>query len=205
MNGITSASCSMAPDSRRSDITGRLFGRCSSERFSCDSAITGAFQFLSEPFSEREISRSRSPGSRLAAAGHQLQVVDDDQAELAALAVQAAGTGAQVDRVQGRRLVDVDRLLVDLAERAYEGATTRRRSACPVRALFWSMTAHRGEIRMIQLGPPFQAEHATGKPLLDATFRRCSGQTPSCPIDGRPATMIRSPGWKPGKSSGRDR
>jgi hypothetical protein len=56
MNMITSASCSMAPDSRRSDITGRLFGRCSSERLSCDSAITGHFSSLARPFSEREIS-----------------------------------------------------------------------------------------------------------------------------------------------------
>jgi hypothetical protein len=55
MNMITSASCSMAPDSRRSDITGRLFGRCSSERLSCESAITGT-QLLRQAFSEREIS-----------------------------------------------------------------------------------------------------------------------------------------------------
>ena len=40
MKTITSASCSMAPDSRRSAITGRLSVRVSSERLSCDSAMT---------------------------------------------------------------------------------------------------------------------------------------------------------------------
>ena len=42
--------------SRRSDITGRLSGRCSSERFSCDSATTGTSSSLASALSEREIS-----------------------------------------------------------------------------------------------------------------------------------------------------
>ena len=42
-------------------MTGRLFGRCSSERFSCDSAITGHCNSLARPLSERKISEiSRS-------------------------------------------------------------------------------------------------------------------------------------------------
>ncbi len=56
MNRITSASCSIAPDSRRSDITGRLFGRCSSERLSCDSATTGTLSSFASDFIAREIS-----------------------------------------------------------------------------------------------------------------------------------------------------
>ncbi len=53
---IRSASCSIAPDSRRSDITGFLSVRCSTLRFSCDSAITGTFSSLASALSEREIS-----------------------------------------------------------------------------------------------------------------------------------------------------
>ncbi|MNN38273.1 hypothetical protein D3C81_1522590 [compost metagenome] len=56
MKTIMSASCSIAPDSRRSAITGRLSVRVSSERLSWDSAITGTFSSLARPFRPREIS-----------------------------------------------------------------------------------------------------------------------------------------------------
>jgi hypothetical protein len=56
MKTITSASCSIAPDSRRSAITGRLSVRVSSERLSCDSAITGTFSSLASALNPREIS-----------------------------------------------------------------------------------------------------------------------------------------------------
>ena len=56
MNMITSASCSMAPDSRRSLIMGRLSVRDSTPRESCDSAITGHFSSLASIFRPREIS-----------------------------------------------------------------------------------------------------------------------------------------------------
>ncbi|CFP60352.1 Uncharacterised protein [Bordetella pertussis] len=46
----------MAPDSRRSLITGRLLGRCSRLRLSCDSAISGQLSSLARPLSERLIS-----------------------------------------------------------------------------------------------------------------------------------------------------
>ncbi len=46
----------MEPDSRRSAISGRLSGRCSSARLSWDSAITGTLSSLARAFSEREIS-----------------------------------------------------------------------------------------------------------------------------------------------------
>jgi replicative DNA helicase len=46
----------MAPDSRRSLIIGRLSARCSSERFNCDSAITGTSSSLARAFSPRDIS-----------------------------------------------------------------------------------------------------------------------------------------------------
>ncbi|MNL79064.1 hypothetical protein D3C87_2055900 [compost metagenome] len=53
---ITSASCSIAPDSRKSEFTGRLFGRCSRERLSCESATTGQLNSLAKAFRDREIS-----------------------------------------------------------------------------------------------------------------------------------------------------
>ena len=56
MNMMTSASCSIAPDSRRSLIIGRLSVRDSTLRLSCDSAITGHFSSLASDFRPREIS-----------------------------------------------------------------------------------------------------------------------------------------------------
>ncbi|MCY1451025.1 hypothetical protein D9M71_678700 [compost metagenome] len=59
-NMITSASCSMAPDSRRSDISGRLFGRCSSERLSCESTMTGMPSSMASSLHWRDISLTSS-------------------------------------------------------------------------------------------------------------------------------------------------
>ena len=56
MNMMTSASCSIAPDSRRSLISGRLSVRDSTLRFSCESAITGHLSSLASDLSAREIS-----------------------------------------------------------------------------------------------------------------------------------------------------
>ena len=56
MNMITSASCSIAPDSRKSLIIGRLSVRVSTERLSCESAITGHCSSLASAFRPREIS-----------------------------------------------------------------------------------------------------------------------------------------------------
>src|SRR6478736_4830229 len=93
MNRITSASCSIAPDSRRSDITGRLSVRDSRLRFSCDIALT----------------------DRL----HQLQIVDDDRAQLAAvLARQPPRPRAKLERVQRPGVIDMDRRVVESAQRA---------------------------------------------------------------------------------------
>jgi len=58
MNMMTSASCSMAPDSRKSLIMGRLSVRCSTLRLSCDSAMTGHCNSLASIFKPREISPS---------------------------------------------------------------------------------------------------------------------------------------------------
>ncbi len=51
----TSASCSMAPDSRRSARAGFLSLRASTARFSCDSAMTGIFKSFARALSDREM------------------------------------------------------------------------------------------------------------------------------------------------------
>ena len=59
-----SASCSIDPDSRRSDSIGLCSLRCSAALDSCDSAITGMSSSFANIFSERlisEISCSRLP------------------------------------------------------------------------------------------------------------------------------------------------
>ena len=56
MNETISASCSMAPDSRRSDNNGLLLEpRVSTARDNCDSAITGTPNSLAKAFKFLEI------------------------------------------------------------------------------------------------------------------------------------------------------
>ena len=65
MKQTISASCSIAPDSRRSESIGRLSPpRVSTERDNCDKAMIGIFNSLAILFMEREmveISCSRFP------------------------------------------------------------------------------------------------------------------------------------------------
>ena len=60
ISATTSASCSRAPDSRRSDSCGRLSERASEARDSCDSTTIGTLSSLARPFSDREIDASSS-------------------------------------------------------------------------------------------------------------------------------------------------
>ena len=53
-----SASCSMAPDSRRSESIGRLFWRDSLARDSCDRQMTGTLSSLAMILSMRLISET---------------------------------------------------------------------------------------------------------------------------------------------------
>ena len=98
----------MLPDSRRSDITGFLFSRCSTPRFNCDSAITGHGQLFREHLQAAgDLGDLR--GAILLVAGnlHELQVVDHDEIE-AMLALHAPGPGTQLRRRQRRSLIDED-------------------------------------------------------------------------------------------------
>src|SRR6266478_5898707 len=55
MNATRSASCSMAPDSRKSASWGRWSVRFSGARDNCDSATIGTFNSFASAFSSREI------------------------------------------------------------------------------------------------------------------------------------------------------
>ena len=94
----TSASCSIEPDSRRSDSIGRLSSRCSTARDSCDSASTGTFELLGQRLEAAgdlgDFLHAVFLAAALAEAAHQLQIVDDDQAE-AVLALQPPRARAQ--------------------------------------------------------------------------------------------------------------
>ena len=119
-----SASCSIEPDSRRSDSIGFLSSRCSTARLSCDSAITGRSSSLASCFSPRlisEISWTRLSFDSLARPRQQLQVIDDDHAD-ALLPLEPPRAGAQRGDGQPRRIVDVERQRRQLARGARQVA-----------------------------------------------------------------------------------
>jgi hypothetical protein len=55
MKQTMSASCSIEPDSRRSERMGRLSWRCSTARESCDMAMIGTSRSRASTLREREI------------------------------------------------------------------------------------------------------------------------------------------------------
>jgi hypothetical protein len=115
-----SASCSIEPDSRRSDSCGRLSSRCSTARLSCDRAITGTSSSLASCLRPRlisEISWTRLSFAALAGALQQLEIVDDDHADVL-LPLQAPGAGAQRGDGQAGRVVDVERQVCSSPRRA---------------------------------------------------------------------------------------
>ena len=102
----TSASCSRAPDSRRSDSIGRLSERASGARDSCDSTMIGTLSSLARPLSDREIDASSSVRfSKRPRPGHQLDIVDGQHAQ-AVLGLEAARLGAHLERADAGGVVD---------------------------------------------------------------------------------------------------
>ena len=101
-----SASCSSEPDSRRSLIMGLRSVRPSEFRFSCETAMTGDVEVLGQ---ELEVSRHRGDfllaRLDLAAACHELEVVDDDEAEVFLL-LEAAALRADFGDGDVRGVVD---------------------------------------------------------------------------------------------------
>ena len=122
MNKTRSASCSMAPDSRRSDSCGRWSVRPSGARLSCDSAMIGQLSSLARPLSERGDRRHfLLPALEPAASRHQLEVVDDDQVE-AVLRLQPPRLGPHLEHADRRRVVDEHPRLGERAERMRQAA-----------------------------------------------------------------------------------
>src|SRR5215510_6924557 len=98
MSPTTSASCSIAPDSRRSDSWGFGGLRCSTARLSCESAITGTFNSLARALRERvmlEISCWRlSVRPRV----YKLQIVHNDEGQVPQFHLQAPRFGTDIQR-----------------------------------------------------------------------------------------------------------
>ena len=128
-----SASCSMEPDSRRSDICGFLSVRCSGPRLSWESAMTGTSSSLASSLSARENSET-SCWRRLdpLARAHQLQVVDDDELEVVPL-LEPAALGADLHQRHVRAVVDEQRRVGDLAHGARPGGSSRSSRIVPLR------------------------------------------------------------------------
>jgi hypothetical protein len=200
MNMITSASCSMAPDSRRSLIIGRLSVRDSTASVQLRQRDHRAAQLLRQQPSARGRSRpSRWRGSRRRPLPHQLQVVDDDQAQLAAqLRAWRRARARSSSHRQRRGLVDV------------QGGIRAARSIASVR---------RGPTRVGELARCAGAAGRCGP--IEPTIRIASWRRPSpsrrrppagprswrrarrcssravLPMLGRAARTIRSPGCRP--------
>ena len=117
-----SASCSMAPDSRRSESCGRWSVRPSGARLNCDSAMIGTPSSFARPF-ERPRDRRHFLLAALEppAARHQLQVVDDQQVE-AVLRLQPPRLGAHLEHADRCRVVDEHLGFGERAERVRQAA-----------------------------------------------------------------------------------
>src|SRR5680860_1592105 len=108
MKSTKSASCSIAPDSLRSESTGFLPSRCSTCRDSWERAKTGKSRSLAR------ILRARYPRYFLltilspCVPHHQLKVVNDDQSQVLLSGLQTPGLGPDLHHVDGSRIIYVD-------------------------------------------------------------------------------------------------
>src|SRR3954453_17102070 len=116
MNITRSASCSIEPDSRRSERIGRLSWRCSTARESCDIARIGTSRSRASTLRFREMCDTSFPrfsavvpgAFRAECAAHQLQALDDDQPEDRLARLYAAGLRTDLHHRDRARVVDVD-------------------------------------------------------------------------------------------------
>src|SRR5213075_3385 len=104
MNITTSASCSMAPDSRRSESCGPRSSR-SGARVSWLSTSTGIPSSLARPFSARDARHFFLAVAKAAARGDELEVIDD-QERRTLVALQPSGFGANLEDADRARIVD---------------------------------------------------------------------------------------------------
>src|SRR5581483_8455668 len=106
----------------------------------------GNLQLLRERLERaRDLRDLGRPVLALARRLHELEVIDHDQAQRAVLPVQAPRARAQLERVQRRGLVDVDRRVVQLADRGGE----------PVPVLVRQLAG----AQLVLVEPPDRAEH----------------------------------------------
>ena len=206
---ITSASCSIAPDSRRSESCGRLSVRCSSERLSCDSASTGhSSSFASaleaaRDFADLLLARRLR---RLRRAAHQLEVVDEDEAALLAAASRGnssdpSGSGGRARAPRAARARACRR-----SGSAPSTASPRRTSgsSCPGAAAGRgaardeSTRASEHSMRSASCVDDISSENTRhGQPPLVAAFWASDSANDVLPIAGRAARMMSSVGCRP--------
>ena len=133
MKHTRSASCSMAPDSRRSLSWGRLPSipsRLSTPRFNWLSAMMGDIQLFGQ-----SLERTRdgahlflTASERHSARIHQLKVVDDDDSH-PMLTHQTAGLCTQFEHRERRRVVHIERRVVKFLNLIVEAAPIRKAQA----------------------------------------------------------------------------
>jgi hypothetical protein len=169
----------------------------SGARDSCDSATIGTLSSLARPLSEREIDASSSVRfSKRPRPCHQLDVVDDQQVRPCS-ALQAPRLGAHLEHADAGRVVD-EQLRLDSVS-----------SACvlPVVALadlaarsrWLSMRASDVSMRMKSCSFDIsRLKNPTSSRCVATCWQMLSTRL-VLPIDGRAATMTRSPGWKPAR------
>ncbi len=204
-----SASCSIEPDSRRSDSCGRLSSRCSTARLSWDRPITGTSSSLASCFRPRlisEISWTRLSLLLRPDALEQLEIIDHDHAD-ALLPLEAAGAGAKRGDGQAGRVVDVERkrlqvrrgpgevaefLLADLAHAEVLGGDPRLLGEDAGGELVGRhFEAEQGDPRARRLATARSRPHCRAA----SAWRRQTAMLVASellPMPGRPATMIRS-------------
>ena len=169
-----SASCSIEPDSRRSERIGRLSWRCSTARESWDRATIGTLEVAGEhlqlPRDLRDLLDAALGG---AAGGHELQVVDDDQPEARQLRLQPPGLRAELHHRDRARVVDVDRRLHQLVARRRSSRGQSSAARRPERSRCDSTFASRaheplGHLRLRHL----EREQRDGRLVPHAEVRR---------------------------------
>ena len=189
-----------------------MSGRCSGERLSCETAITGTSSSRARIFSPRLIwptCSTRLSAERVGA--HQLQVVDDHQAEpAAALLISLA--------CRRRAFARSSRMSMSEESSIHSGALLERLAGLqhlrPVvagdLALAQLVARHPGLARdeaLGQLGDRHlereQRDRACS--LLSATFSAMFVTSALLPIEGRAASTIRFDFWKPPVMSSRSR
>ena len=211
MNITRSASCSICPLSRRSDSSGRL---------SCRALLGRAAELGDGDHRHLQLAREDlQPAADLAhlldaavadaVRPHQLEVVDDDQAEAAAallLRVQAARLRAQLEDVDVGGVVDPERRLARAPRTPSRPSASRSARPGPCAACRPGMRAWLAMKRCASSVSDISSENsATGRPCLTATFSAMLATSALLPIEGRAASTIRFDFWKPPVMSSRSR